>query len=366
MAHELLIKDGQAAMFYVGGEPWHGLGQRLDKPATAEQAIRAAHLDWAVTKVPLFVAAPTRMHLLPQKYAVMRADTIGAPDSPALGIVGEQYEVLQNRDAFRFFDAIVGEGAAIYHTAGALGHGERVWILAKLEGDIGVANVDAVGKYLLLSNSHDGRSAIQVKFTPIRVVCHNTLTQALATGFTFTARHDRGVEVGLQNVREAMGLVTRRFDRLAREFDELAAIRLDGADLERFLKKVFPDPADQDDERAWERVDASRHWARYLFEHGRGNDKPGVSGTLWAAYNAVAELVDHCHASPVGPRAAANRARTRGAAARQHPPGAASADRHLDSCWFGSGYRTKVRAWNAAVEMARARLVSVVQGAPSA
>ncbi len=135
-----------------------GKGQELSGPATAQQAIKAARLDSHVEKVPPYIAGGTRLHELPGKYAVVRADRIGTSDCRAIGIVGEHYEVLQNRDAFRFFDEIAGEGRAICHTAGALRSGERVWILAKLPGDIMVANKDAVEKFLLLSNSHLGKA----------------------------------------------------------------------------------------------------------------------------------------------------------------------------------------------------------------
>jgi hypothetical protein len=84
-----------------------------------------------------------------------------APACRALGIVGEHDEVLQNRDAFRFFDEIAGDGRSICHTAGALRSGKRVWGMAKLPGDIIAANGDAVQQFILLSNSHDGESAVQ-------------------------------------------------------------------------------------------------------------------------------------------------------------------------------------------------------------
>ena len=359
MAHELLIEDGEAAMFYVGDPPWHGLGQRLNAPATAAAAIKAARLDWDVTKVPLYIAGGNRLHELPGKHAVVRRDAIGAPGCRALGVVGDRYDVLQNRDAFRFFDEIAGEGRAVYHTAGALGHGERIWILAKLPDDIVVAGRDAVEKFLLLSNSHDGESAVQVKFTPIRVVCQNTLTQALSRGFTYTARHDRGLWGELRGVKEAMGLITRRYDDLARAFDAFARVPLQDGALASYLQEVFPGPADKDDERAWERVDASRHWSAWFWRHGKGNEEEGVAGTLWAAYNGVCEWVDHGGGQALGPRAAANGRGlpARGARAgglRVTPP-----ERRLESCWFGSGYRTKVRAWDAAAGVARARGLTI-------
>ncbi len=194
---------------------------------------------------------------------------------------------------------------------------------------------------------------MKVKFTPIRVVCHNTLTQALNTGFTYTARHDRDLFAGLNDVQEAMGLITRQYDDLAHAFGVLARVTLTDAAFERYLAKVFPVPADADDEPAWERMDGWRYWSAYLFEHGRGNDQKGVAGSLWAAYNAVTELVDHSGGRLIGPRAAENGRRFLPPAAVTSVLGSTSAGRRPESRGFGAGYRTKVRAWDTALEIAR-------------
>ena len=168
------------SMMYHGERPWHKLGKPLDHPATATEAITAAGLDWSVTLSPCYaggegdeVDAPKYLPIA-GKRAVVRTDR-----QLAIGVVGTRYRPIQNTDAFGFFDAVVGEGKAIYETAGSLNDGRRIWMLARVPGDIWVADEDNVKKYLLLCNSHDGGSPLRALFTPIRVVCENTLRAAL-------------------------------------------------------------------------------------------------------------------------------------------------------------------------------------------
>jgi hypothetical protein len=159
MAHELLIENGRASMFYVDNPPWHGLGTRLAAPPTSREAIEAAGLDWTVAKVPLHVVGGTRLHEFPDRFALLREDLIGDRDCHVFGIAGREYVPLQNRHAFDFFDPLVQEGHAWYVTAGALGRGERVWIQARLTGDLEVRRADESPQRL----AHGGR--IEVKLT---------------------------------------------------------------------------------------------------------------------------------------------------------------------------------------------------------
>lgn len=319
MAHELEITNGRASMFYVGDPPWHGLGVELKKPATAREAIVAARLDWTVEKKALVATDGSLTVGVPDRFGIVRADQWGEPGCPVLGIVGKDYAPLQNAEAFQFFDPIVGQGAAIYHTAGVLGQGERVWILAKLPEDIRVAGDDITEKYLLLSNSHDGTSSMQVKFTPIRVVCQNTLTMALKQGPTLRVAHKKDLRERLRDAERNLGIIRRQFGEIEEVFKCMVNVKMDGNRLETYLAMVFPDPSDPDDLRAKQRVKQDRIWTEYFFDEGKGNSAPDVKGTLWAAYNGVAELVDH---------------------RKTKQP----SDKRLNSVWFGDGYLIKARA----------------------
>jgi len=323
MGHNLEIRNGEVSMMYVGEVPWHGLGTKLETPATAAEAIQAAKLDWEVMKVPLHATDGKRQLEAKGKYAVVRKDLWGTEECRVLGVVGKQYNPLQNREAFTFFDPIVGENAAIYHTAGVLGAGERIWILAKLPGNVTVINDDVTDRYLLLSNSHDGTSAVQVKFTPVRVVCQNTLTMALNQGPTVRVAHVKNLRERLREAERLLGIVTRGFEEIESSFREMVRVQMNEDRVAQYLRSVFPDPRDPGNERAMMRARKNRLWAEHFFDQGKGNREDGVVGTLWAAYNGVTEYVDHRQIRQAD-------------------------DRRLNSVWFGSGYLAKARAYRAA------------------
>ena len=328
MAHDLLIQDGQAKMMYYGEAPWHGLGKKLNKPATASEAIRAAGLDWEVVKSPLaYIPRNGAVTHIAGRFALVPGEGWQGEGQPVLGIVGSQYEPLQNRDAFAFFDHIVGKGAAVYHTAGALGDGERVWILAKLPDDIRVVGDDITNKYLLLCNSHDGNSAVQIKFTPIRVVCQNTLSMALQNGRTLRVTHTRDMHQRLKQAEKLLGIIRRKYDAIGEAFVAMTKVQLDSAQLHTYLHAVFPDPVEKDNEKGWATATRDRTLAELFFVEGRGNKLPGVRGTVWAAYNGIVEYVDYrsIHTSD---------------------------DRRLNSVLFGGGASTKIRAYREGVRLA--------------
>ena len=328
MAHELQIdtETGKASMFYIDEVPWHGLGEKLSGPATSAEAIRAAGLDWKVSKQELYVNQGRRYAKAEGWHAVTRPGTGKEPEHVVLGVVGSGYTPLQNSEAFTFFDNIVGKKSAIYHTAGALGQGERVWILAKLPDCIQVTGDDVADKYLLLSNSHNGSSAVQVKFTPVRVVCNNTLTLALSQGDTIRIPHTRDVREMLRHAEQTLGIINHSYTTIAEVFKIMANVQMNNEKIKAYLEKVFPLPKDPYDTYGNKKALENLILAEYLFDQGKGNRLEGVTGTLWAAYNGVTELIDHRDT-------------------RRTP------DQRLSSIWFGYGCQVKTRAYRVAMDL---------------
>ena len=207
MPHELSMADnGEAEMFYTGDTPWHGLGQRLDGPATAAEAIAAAHLDWEVELVPVYHKdEPVQGFSETEPYRFVRRTDNGK----ILAMRTKSYGVVQNVNCFGLFDAAIGPGKGVYHTAGALKEGRVVWILAKAGDGREVVAGDTIEPYILLSTSHDGSLPLQMRHTYIRVVCNNTFQYALGRSKQadiVTIYHSGNVESKAVTAREQLGL----------------------------------------------------------------------------------------------------------------------------------------------------------------
>lgn len=329
MAHEI------ENMMYVGDRPWHGLGVKLPNAPTIGEGIQSAGLAWTVSKQNLYLGDGRKTEFFA---------TVRESDKSILGYVGPDYTVLQNADAFAWFDPFLQSGLATLETAMSLRGGSRVAILAKIASDpivIVSKSNDAIERYILLSNGHDGKLACRVGFTPVRVVCHNTLTMAHRSGASklLRVKHHANVKENINEIREIMNVANSEFEATADQFRSLAAKEINYADLKKYIKKVFRQTPEDALETtpAIEFVDATDPETRKgetlcnrilpLFDSGRGNDLPGVKNTYWAAYNAITEYLSY------------ERGRTQ--------------DVRLDSLYYGQAATFNQRALNVALDMAK-------------
>lgn len=284
MAHNLNIENGKASFVAVGEKAWHGLGTYVDQAMTAEQAITLGGLDYEVSKKRITVAGGA---IIPGYFATERKDT-----KAVLGIVSHDYHVVQNREAFAFFDTVIDQGEAIYQTAGALGKGERIFITAKMPDDILVQG-EKVENYLLLTSGHDGKSAIQVGFTPIRVVCNNTLTLALkGLQNKVTILHFSNARQKLETASKVMGMASAYAQVANNQFNKMAGVKITDAKLRQYIEEVMK-PAKKETAGAEDIKEFSKIFTRTVdgimdFAHNHETQTTeAANGTVWGAYNAV-------------------------------------------------------------------------------
>ena len=285
------VNNGRAEMFYTGAKPWHGLGTEVAAALTSAEAIKAAGLDWKVTRVPALYMAGGSIKEVPNKYVNIRED-----NKYPLGIVGPDYTIVPNPDVFKFFDAVVGEKAAMYHTAGSLFGGKKLWLLAKLPQDTIVKNVDISKNYLLLANSHDGSSNLKVMFTSVRTVCWNTLNLAIEDakmhGGIAKLRHTASIGGRVGKVQEFLGLTAGLINRFSLKANELAGQSISSAIVTDFFERMGLTVKTGDSQTAQtKKVNMQRVISRRI--DYTGEKMPAISGTKWALLNGFTDYVDH-------------------------------------------------------------------------
>ena len=245
MAHNINRNQltGEDAFFSVKEKAWHGLGQIVEEYPTSEEAIKFAGLDFTVEKQTLYTANPldTAAQIeVPEYFANVRTDT-GQP----LGVVGSKYHIVQNAAAFTFFDSIVGDKTGIlYETAGALGNGERIFITAKLPNYIEVSRKDLIEQYIFLTTSHDGSGSITAAFTPVRIVCNNTLNAALRNcSNSINIRHTASANEKLVQAHEILGISNKMSDQLETIFKKWSRQAVTDREVKKLIQLAMaPNP----------------------------------------------------------------------------------------------------------------------------
>ncbi len=304
MAHNINFNDttGQHSFFSVKEKAWHGLGQTVEGYPTSKDTLQLAGLDYTVEKRPLFTYDKKNYRAeeatdikipeieVPNYFATMRTDT-----DQVLGLVGKDYKIVQNVDAFTFFDSIVGGDGIMYETAGALGKGERIFITAKLPDYIKVGSDDLIEKYIFLTTSHDGSGSITAAFTPVRIVCANTLSMALSNcSNVVKIRHTESAQERLKQAHKIMGITNMLTQQLDAIFNQWAKVKITDKQVLRLIQEAMsPSKEVLDNIRSGATDNLSKCFTNicenaFMYAMSSPTQQTVTTkGTLFGAYNAV-------------------------------------------------------------------------------
>lgn len=304
MAHNLNYNNetGKFSFFSTQQKAWHGLGQIVSDYPTSSEALQFAGLTYTVDKRDIFTTGNnTAINAngelgqneicIPNYYATVRQD-----NDCVLGVVGKDYTVVQNVEAFEFFDSIVGDGNGIrYETAGALNNGERAFITAKLPDYIKVGNDDVIEKYIFLTTSHNGNGSIIAAFTPTRIVCNNTLNAALNNcSNVVKIRHTANAQMRLKEAHKVMGMVNTLSPVLEDTFNYWSRVKMTDSEVKKLIQLAMcPNKEVLSKLEKGELDETSTMFKNIcadVFEYAVTSDTqqlPTTKGTLFGAYNSV-------------------------------------------------------------------------------
>lgn len=309
MAHELQIKNGKAAMAYVGAKPWHGLGQELTAGASIDKWVKEAGMNFEILNAPVQYSDGTSTRVFPSRQILYRSDS-----GDALGFVSNSYQVVQPREILEFFRDLAEDHGFTLETAGVLFEGKKYWALARVPEELQMGR-DKVRAHLMLATACDGSMSTTAKYVATRVVCNNTIQIASAErgGMVSRTKHNTSFKAGaVKEELEVFGAAWKETQTLIKQLNKRT---VKAAEAVKYMIAVLGTPGVALEEQS-NAPTIAQVLSRFSQQNYIGHEMSGA--TAWGLVNCVTEHVDHI--------------RGRGA------------DRRLDHAWFGVGADIKVRA----------------------
>lgn len=280
-------------MMSVREVPWHGLGTIVDEAPTAAEAMKLAGLDWQVYQRPIICDGLTYAERVGNVREWIDPD-FGFVQKNVLGIVSPKYRIVQNADAFDFFDSLIGTEVR-YETAGCIDFGKQVFLTAKTEKSWFVAD-DEISTYMLLTNGHDGFHQLKAAITPVRVVCQNTLVYGLESAKRlWSMTHHQNINDKIREARHALGLTARYMAELVEFGNRAADQKVSPATIEAMADAILkPEVETKQSAKTLQRRKSVFEKCLYA------PDIKPYRGTVWGVLNAVSDYETHYIGTPNG------------------------------------------------------------------
>jgi len=296
-------------MAWTGQVPWHGEGLEVAPDLTPHEMMKAAELDWTVSKRPIFTThKPTSEYKIvdgvyadaelldnPDRFALVRDS-----DNTWLGECSGDYQVIQNERIFDFFQKFSKHANISMETAGSLRGGKDIFGLAKLNDNFALPGGDEINGFVLFRQPHEPGHAMSILDTEVRVVCSNTLQLALrqqsAAKFTMSHRTEFN-DVKEDEALRTMGAVYERRAEFKEAAEFLAKKKAKDKEVIEFISKLYQPKilADHKPEEGPIQDNFSKI-PKAVFEAlvtAPGADNKSAKGTWWGALNAVTFVEDH-------------------------------------------------------------------------
>ena len=296
-------------MAWTGQVPWHGEGLEVAPDLTPHEMMKAAELDWTVSKRPIFTThKPTSEYKIvdgvyadaelldnPDRFALVRDS-----DNTWLGECSGDYQVIQNERIFDFFQKFSKHANISMETAGSLRGGKDIFGLARLNDNFALPGGDEINGFVLFRQPHQPGYAMSILDTEVRVVCSNTLQLALrqkaAANFTMSHRTAFN-DVKEDEALRTMGAVYERRAEFKEAAEFLAKKKAKDKEVIEFISKLYQ-PKILVDHKPEEGPiqDNFSKIPKTVFEAlvtAPGADNKSAKGTWWGALNAVTFVEDH-------------------------------------------------------------------------
>jgi len=231
-------------------------------------------LSWTVGKRAIWTSdALDQPVQIEDRFAVVRSD-----NDKVLGIVGGNYEFVQNSVLKGLIQPMVDEQILTIKNQGTLNHGGKVFIQALINKEYKVLDEKYQG-FVTLLNGHVGTCCAGIGVSNTRVVCGNTFQMAQAD-LSEKFRHSVGVTDRVLESTVITNYVDNAMRVYAEKVERLATTTCTAGKFDMVLEQVFKKQVSQ-----IRNVDKLNR----LFYSGEGNE----GKTFYDCFNAITDFSSH-------------------------------------------------------------------------
>jgi len=275
-----------------------GVGLDLRGVESYDQALSDAGLDYTAEKKPMFLENGIQ---IPNAFASVKSGT-----DDVLGVVGNQYHPVSNRDAFAIAEEIVNNGwgnyevgGPSYGTKGTLKYSKAFMVV---RGDDFEVGDDTFNSFVIFNNSFDGSTGVTYRVVCQRVVCMNGMVR-------FLGGKKNQLQINIQHSKTAQDRIVAAKLIMRDKLDEVEQIKREaemfkGTQMtrEQFEKEIIPlvlkekrlVDNDADRQRGKERV------ATVISQLIQAYNADDVQNYTNSAYRAILAISDfETHAAPL-------------------------------------------------------------------
>ena len=177
----------------------------------------------------------------------------------------------------------------------------------------------------MFTNFHKYGFSTDVRFTPIRVVCNNTLTLSLSSAVERMARITHRKQFEASEVKSMLGIATDKLAKYKEMAQFLGSKRAKDESIIEYFERVFPFTGANSEETT-KVMSRNAKLALDIMDTQPGAEY--AAGSWWQPFNAVTFMTDHLMGR--------------------------SQDSRLSSAWYGQNKNLKTKALELAIEYAEA------------
>lgn len=256
---------------------WTNIGSDIRKASTVQEALELSGLNYTVEKVPVYLDNGLQV---PGAFCTKREDS-----DITYGVVGSQFEIVQNIEGFDFINNMIPEGLKFLKA----GENKKfIYIIAQLPS-IDVLG-DEIAPHIIFQNSHSGSTTLKATIAPLRIVCENQFNMTFKKANNkISLRHTKSIKGRLHTAQEVLIQSSDYLSEFQKSAILLAQKKVSKSQVDDLMDKIFYIKEEFTPTQV-RRVEEKRD--KFLQAY-QAEDNQNFIGTQWGLVNAYTDFVTH-------------------------------------------------------------------------